>query len=85
MPTKPSLGAKMCPAKCFKINIGMCRYKGTEPIKSLVFSDFSKMVHPLDVFKGLLVHLPLLLKAGSNVCFYFVQRIVDLCESLFDP
>lgn len=41
MPSRLSLDAKMCPAKCFKINTGLCHYKGTEPIKSFVFLRFS--------------------------------------------
>lgn len=84
MPREPSLDDKSnVPRQAvfsFKINIGTCRYKGT-----LVF--FPEAIHPLDVFEGHEhVSPPPLLPLGgaSNVCFDFVQRVVDLCESLFD-
>lgn len=81
MPGKPSLDAKMCPAKSFKINTGLCHYKGTEPNKS-----FSLLRRPILWMssKALSASLPLRFEESSNVCFYFIQGIVDLCESLFD-
>lgn len=83
MPGKPSLDAKMFPAKCFKINIGLCHYKGTEPIKSLVWWDFSRLARPLDVFKRPLKYVCLFFSRQTQMSVLILSRELSIFVRVF--
>lgn len=81
MPSKPSLDAKMCSTECFKINIGLCRYKGTETVKSLVFWDQSDG-QPSGCLQRPLPLLPLLLQ-HSQMSVFILSRELSIFVRVF--
>lgn len=64
----------------FKINT-LCLWESTVPKRSLFHSLVLQTNRPLDMVKAF-KDLPY--GNSSNVRFYFVQRVVDFCQSLFD-
>lgn len=83
MPGKPSLDAKMCPAKCFKINIGLCHYKGTEPIKVSWFLRFLWAGPPSGCLQRSLVNVCIVFSGQAQMSVLILSRELSIFVRVF--